>query len=40
MTEEILTEPLDYSEFGLAVPQGPGLGVMVDRAKLTRFERR
>lgn len=40
MTEEILTEPLLYSEFGLTLPQGPGLGVAVDRSKLRRFERR
>ena len=26
LTEEILTEPLDYAEFSLAVPTGPGLG--------------
>ena len=39
MTEEILTHPLDYSDFGLAVPRGPGLGVKVDRDKLKKFER-
>jgi muconate cycloisomerase len=26
LTEEILTEPLDYAELSLAVPTGPGLG--------------
>ena len=40
MTEEILTASLDYSDFGLAVPTGPGLGVSVDRARLKQFERR
>ena len=39
MTEEILSEPLDYREFGLALPTAPGLGVKIDRAKLDRFAR-
>lgn len=39
MTEEILEEPLEYSDFHLTVPKGPGLGVTVDREKLKRFER-
>lgn len=39
MTEEFLTEPLIYQDFGLIVPQGPGLGVSVDRSKLDRFRR-
>ncbi len=40
MTEEILEQPLDYGEFGLAVPTGPGLGIRVNRDKLNRFRRR
>jgi len=39
LTEEILTEPLDYSEFSLAVPSGPGLGIELDESKLNRFRR-
>lgn len=39
MTEEFLTEPLDYQDFGLIVPTGSGLGVSVDRQKLDRFRR-
>ena len=39
MTEEILSEPLYYSEFGLVVPSGPGLGITVDRDRLETFRR-
>jgi muconate cycloisomerase len=39
LTEDILVEPLDYSEFGLAVPTGPGLGIAIDEDRLARFRR-
>lgn len=39
ITEEILTEPLDYSDFALTVPNGPGLGIELDEAKVRRFTR-
>jgi muconate cycloisomerase len=39
ITEEILTTPLDYSDFELTVPDGPGLGVELDEAKIQRFSR-
>jgi muconate cycloisomerase len=39
LTEEILDEPLDYSEFSLAVPTGPGLGVTLSETQLKRFRR-
>lgn len=39
MTEEILTEPLEYHDFALTVPTGPGLGITVDEEKLARFAR-
>lgn len=39
MTEEILEEPLDYSEFSLGVPSGPGLGIALDEARVNRFRR-
>jgi muconate cycloisomerase len=39
LTEEILEEPLDYSEFSLGVPTGPGLGVGLDEGQIARFRR-
>lgn len=39
LTEEILTEPLDYSDFSLAVPDGPGLGLALDPDKIDAFRR-
>ncbi len=39
LTEEILEEPLDYSDFSLKVPTGPGLGIALDEAQLNRFRR-
>jgi muconate cycloisomerase len=39
LSEEILVVPLDFSEFGLAVPTGPGLGIEIDEASLARFRR-
>jgi muconate cycloisomerase len=39
LTEEILAEGLDYSEFSLKVPEGPGLGIVLDEARLNRFRR-
>lgn len=39
ITEEILATPLDYSEFELTVPSGPGLGIELDDEKVARFTR-
>lgn len=39
ITEEVLTTPLDYSDFELTVPNGPGLGIELDEAKIKRFTR-
>jgi len=39
ITEEILTQPLDYSDFELTVPSGPGLGIALDEARVKRFTR-
>lgn len=39
LTEELLEQPLDYSEFSLAVPNGPGLGIALDESQLDRFRR-
>jgi len=39
LTEEILAEPLDYSEFSLEVPDGPGLGIALDEERVAFFAR-
>ncbi|WP_153101090.1 muconate/chloromuconate family cycloisomerase [Paraburkholderia hayleyella] len=39
ITEEILTQPLDYSDFELTVPHGPGLGIELNEAAIKRFTR-
>ncbi|ASR50225.1 muconate/chloromuconate family cycloisomerase [Blastomonas fulva] len=39
LTEEILATPLVYSDFELAVPEGPGLGIVLDEDKVARFRR-
>jgi len=39
LTEEILRTPLDYSEFELTVPAGPGLGLELDEDRVAFFAR-
>lgn len=39
LTEEILTEPLDYSDFHLTVPDRPGLGIELDEDRVQFFRR-
>lgn len=39
LTEEILEAPLAYADFGLKVPDGPGLGVRLDADKVDFFRR-
>ena len=39
LTEDILAEPLDYSDFHLTVPGGPGLGVTLDEDRVAFFAR-
>jgi len=39
LAEEILEEPLEYGEFSLKVPTGPGLGISIDEDRLNRFRR-
>lgn len=39
LTEDILTQPLDYSDFHLTVPDGPGLGVTPDPDRVAFFAR-
>jgi D-galactarolactone cycloisomerase len=38
--QAILTAPIEHAAGMLAIPQGPGLGIEVDRATLQRFQRR
>ncbi|MGY5809068.1 muconate/chloromuconate family cycloisomerase [Rhizobium sp. LEGMi198b] len=39
LTEEILEEPLLFKDFELKLPQGPGLGVMLNEDAISRFSR-
>ncbi|MEM5435803.1 muconate/chloromuconate family cycloisomerase [Paraburkholderia diazotrophica] len=39
ITEEILAQPLDYSDFELTVPVGPGLAIELDEDRIGRFTR-
>ena len=39
LTETFINEELDYSDFSLAVPNGPGLGLSLDEDKLNHFNR-
>ncbi|QAB01030.1 MULTISPECIES: muconate/chloromuconate family cycloisomerase [Agrobacterium tumefaciens complex] len=39
LTEEILQQPLDYSDFELTVPSGPGLGIELDEERVAFFTR-
>ena len=38
LKEDVLAEPLELIDGLVTVPQGPGLGVQVDRARLERFQ--
>jgi muconate cycloisomerase len=39
LTEEIAREPLQYADYCLTVPTGPGLGIELDEARLAFFRR-
>jgi muconate cycloisomerase len=39
LTEEILRTPLDYRDFALHLPTGPGLGIEIDEDKLAYLQR-
>ncbi len=39
LTEEILQQPLEYQDFQLTVPEGPGLGVALDWQRVRHFSR-
>jgi len=36
--DDVLTEPLEISHGMMAVPQGAGLGIEVDRAKIEKYQ--
>lgn len=38
-TDDILSEPLQYADFSLVIPQGAGLGVTLDHDKIAHFRR-
>ncbi|MBZ9557974.1 MULTISPECIES: muconate/chloromuconate family cycloisomerase [unclassified Modicisalibacter] len=40
LTDDIVTEPLNYHEFGVDLPHGPGLGVALDEDKLGFYRRK
>lgn len=40
ITEEILQEPLEYEDFGLRLPQAPGLGIKLDEDKVRYHTRK
>lgn len=39
LTEEILTQPLEYKDFHLTLPAGPGLGIVLDDDRVNHFRR-
>ncbi len=39
LTDDIVAEPLHYHEFGVDLPRGPGLGVVLDEDKLAHYSR-
>jgi muconate cycloisomerase len=40
LTDDILVEPLDYRDFTLKLPKGPGLGVTLDEDKVRHYTRK
>jgi L-alanine-DL-glutamate epimerase-like enolase superfamily enzyme len=38
LQDDLLTEPLEIADGMIAVPQAPGLGIEIDRAKLERYQ--
>lgn len=40
LQDDIVAEPLDYHEFGVDLPRGPGLGVTLDEDKLGFYRRK
>ncbi|WP_275285853.1 muconate/chloromuconate family cycloisomerase [Halomonas elongata] len=40
LKDDIVAEPLNYHEFGVDLPVGPGLGITLDEDKLNHYRRR
>lgn len=40
LKDDIVTEPLRYHDFGVDLPQGPGLGITLDEDKLAHYSRK
>ncbi|GED22337.1 muconate cycloisomerase family protein [Halomonas halmophila] len=40
LKDDIVVEPLNYHDFGVDLPSGPGLGVRLDEDKLNHYRRR
>jgi muconate cycloisomerase len=40
LTEDLVVEPLRFSDFEVHLPVGPGIGVTLDYDKLRRYARR
>jgi len=39
LTDDLVTEPLRFSDFHVHLPAGPGIGVTLDPEKLRRYAR-
>jgi muconate cycloisomerase len=39
LTDDLVTEPLRFADFHVHLPDGPGIGVELDRDKLRRYAR-
>lgn len=39
LTDDIVTDPLRYRDFGVELPKGPGLGISLDEDKLRHYAR-
>jgi len=39
LTDDLVTEPLRFADFEVHLPEGPGIGVILDPAKLRRYAR-
>ena len=40
LRDDIVTEPLNYRDFGVDLPRGPGLGITLDEDKLAHYSRK
>tara|TARA_R100000353_G_scaffold171830_1_gene136479 strand:- start:13 stop:1131 length:1119 start_codon:yes stop_codon:yes gene_type:complete len=40
LKDDIVVEPLNYTEFGVELPQGVGLGIIIDEDKLAHYSRK